>query len=213
MTNMTNMRGAVAMAAASVFLFHFMVTCLYLTPLNPVKLRLSGFVNSYMNTLFKQNWHLFAPNPISQSMSLLGRCRIQGKDTPWIDITDSILDSLRSNRFDATASAHAHTQLNLIRMVTSGVSFHEPILAAHCTDEPDDDFCQHRQELAEDARKHGMEMLKWLVANVCRELGDARPEMVSIRIARLVFPRFSQRHMKDLDGDLSFVDFGWHEAP
>lgn len=53
---------------------HLLVHVLYLAPHNPATSTYSGVVDSYMQSFFAQNWHLFAPEPALSSLKLSYRC-------------------------------------------------------------------------------------------------------------------------------------------
>lgn len=78
-----------AVAVAVVLGAHLAATFLYSAPLNPVSQRYAKQVNWWMYPLFNQNWRLFAPNPISENVSVLARARLtpDGTVTGWTDLT------------------------------------------------------------------------------------------------------------------------------
>ena len=194
---------------ACCFLAHFTLVVIYLTPINPVKLRLSGVVNSYMAPVFQQNWHLFGPDPVSTNASLVGRCRIAGEDTPWVDITASSLVP-NVERFNAPAFAFAQMQLTLIYQIFGQDGEHEPLLSTHCADDTSDRaFCKAREDQKADTANRAIGTLTWMVAMVCLERFGATNrdlEQVNVGIATVRFPRFSKRYHDDVDGDVSFID-------
>jgi hypothetical protein len=56
------------------FVFHVGMHILYLAPINPATNDYSHQVHLYMDTLFSQNWHLFAPEPATSGLQLQYRC-------------------------------------------------------------------------------------------------------------------------------------------
>lgn len=77
--------GAVAAAVAA----HLSATFLYNAPANPVSQRYAKQVDGWMVPLFQQNWRLFAPDPMSQNVTVLARARLRpdGRVTGWVDLT------------------------------------------------------------------------------------------------------------------------------
>ncbi|KYG67086.1 hypothetical protein AZI86_08730 [Bdellovibrio bacteriovorus] len=53
---------------------HLSMHVLYLAPANPATYQYSEMVDTYMNSFFSQNWHLFAPEPATSSLQLAYRC-------------------------------------------------------------------------------------------------------------------------------------------
>ena len=60
---------------------HFVITLIYLMPLNPIKLRLAPLITGYMQPFFAQDWRFFAPEPISQRFG----CGASGYSIPALD--------------------------------------------------------------------------------------------------------------------------------
>ena len=79
------------------FANHIVCTVLYLLPNNPLTNHYSPYVNTYISTLFSQNWNLFAPEPSIDRVRLLVRCK---KDTwsKWYDPGRRILDKHHRTR-------------------------------------------------------------------------------------------------------------------
>lgn len=61
-----------------IFITHVSFHILYLAPVNPATGLYASVVDSYMNTFFSQNWHLFAPEPAIATVNLKYRCAADG---------------------------------------------------------------------------------------------------------------------------------------
>lgn len=61
-----------------IFMTHIIFHVLYLAPVNPATSIYASVVDSYMNTFFSQNWHLFAPEPAIATVNLNYRCTPEG---------------------------------------------------------------------------------------------------------------------------------------
>src|SRR4051794_40035543 len=77
-----------------ILVLHFSLTCLYLTPLNPVKVALLPYIATYIEPFFQQRWELFAPNPLVDTRMLLIACRVRNErgeieERPWSNMTAS----------------------------------------------------------------------------------------------------------------------------
>lgn len=68
---------------------HLSATFFYNAPTNPVSQRYVTQIDWWMNPLFSQNWRLFAPNPISENVSVQARASLapDGLITGWFDLT------------------------------------------------------------------------------------------------------------------------------
>lgn len=195
------------------FVFHFLVTAIYLTPLNPIKLKLDSLVNAWMLPLFRQNWHLFAPNPLSSNHSLIVKCRIGETTSDWLDITSGILNRYYENRL-SSAKAIGGIQINTIMsFVRGGISTEEPLLASYCQNEGQESaFCSSVREQAGVELERVRRILIGTASDGCRQVMGEQVEDIFIRIAQLIYPRFSERHKPDHDGEAIAVDLGWHPA-
>ncbi|HXH75724.1 MAG TPA: DUF5819 family protein [Bacteriovoracaceae bacterium] len=71
-------------AIALLFICHFSILTVYL--INPEKI---DVINLYVEPIFRQNWHMFAPNPLTFSSRLVVKC--SDKDG-WIDPTMGLLE-------------------------------------------------------------------------------------------------------------------------
>lgn len=200
--------------AALLFLFHFLVTFVYLTPVNPVKLRFDSFIEGYIGSpLFQQNWHLFAPTPIARDASLLAMCRSGGENSDWIDLTTPLLPP-QVGRFDSVAFATAGVQLNLVTSVMGWSGpWVEPVLEGYCSgDAAESDYCERMEKGREASMTSARNSLVWMVSRACRAMNGKQPEQVRLGVAVSVFPRFSERHRSVSADDMSFIDLGWEPA-
>lgn len=66
------------------------MTGLYLLPDSPLRDVVSPVVNTYMNPVFRQNWHMFAPTPLTFSSRLIAKC---DGSSEWIDPTGDLLQT------------------------------------------------------------------------------------------------------------------------
>lgn len=203
---------AVSIVAPLVFMFHFLVIGLYLTPLNPVKLHVNPWIMGYVNPVFAQNWHLFAPDPVDSSLSLIGKCRNGAAESEWFDITYGILGELEKRRFGSSLSAMAFLQLNLSRAYLHGFSEPEELLRDLCTEQPDATYCLERAKAIKATRGEALRGIVRLITDFCVRNFSPDVRDVYARIADLRFPRFSSRLLPDSEGTVSYVNVGWHPA-
>jgi hypothetical protein len=78
-----------AVAVVAVLGAHLSATFLYNAPANPLSQRYAKQVQRWMEPLFSQNWHLFAPNPLSENVSVQARASLapDGRLTGWVDLS------------------------------------------------------------------------------------------------------------------------------
>ena len=196
-----------------VFICHFSMVGLYLLPLNPLKLAYNTQVMGYINPLFTQNWHLFAPNPVDTSMSLVGKCRGAGVDTPWFDVTYGITERLGPRAFASSLSSVLHLQLSLARQYLFGFVELEPLLQELCLDQPTVDYCRMQRASTDAVREEAKQALVRLVTDLCVDSDLRAVDSVYVRIVDLEFPRFSERHLPDTAGTAHYVDIEWQSIP
>ena len=198
-----------------VLVFHFLMTLAYLTPLNPVKLNVQHANLAYMQPLFIQNWQLFAPNPVHDTRVLMVSCRVRNTDstitaTEWSDISTPLREASYENRLVPT------DRLERLQTGTTRVIFGQDEVLVELQErrsEADDEFNKIIDELAqedEENRQATIEVLNRIGSAQCDRLyGEYRTEEVRIRVAVLEFPRFSQRHLPNEEGELSYLSFDW----
>ena len=201
--------------AAFLFVAHFTVTALYLTPLNPVKLRLYPYMQAWMSPLFTQNWHLFAPNPVASNYSLVTKCRSGAVESDWINVSHAVLDSYYHNRL-STAKAIGGIQINaILSIVYGGLPTTDLDFASFCLSNPEHAFCNRLADSAIDEVERAKRILAGMAKDGCmKAIGNEQQlDEVFIRIINLVFPRFSERLKPDTDGNAIVHDHGWHPVP
>lgn len=203
---------AVALTACATLAIHFSVLAVYLSPLNPLKLALDDEVMQYVNPLFTQNWHLFAPTPVNTSLSLLGKCREQDVESEWLDITHGTLKQLRAKPFLQSHAYLAALQQNIMRSYVYGLDEPDELLFNVCLEEPEIEYCRTRARASDKAREFASAGLARLVTNACLDNGFPNVDSVHIRIADLEFPRFSSRLLPDAAGDARYADIEWQPS-
>lgn len=81
--------GGTAAAVVAAVGAHLAATFFYNAPTNPVSQRYSKQIEWWIDPLFTQNWRLFAPNPISENVTVQARASVgpDGFVTGWFDLT------------------------------------------------------------------------------------------------------------------------------
>ena len=82
-----------AIAVLGVLVAHIAATALYLLPENPIKASATRVVNPYMEQFFRQDWHLFSPDPGRSSLNVWLLCTAKdGSSTGWVDPAAPLLE-------------------------------------------------------------------------------------------------------------------------
>lgn len=96
------------LAGFALLIFHFTIVELGNLPLNPITVALSRVIDPYMHPLFLQNWNFFAPDPVSEDISVIARAKRCERPkacvmSAWFDVSDPMIESQRRNRFSSVA--------------------------------------------------------------------------------------------------------------
>lgn len=182
---------------------HFLLTTLYLMPLNPIKIYLRPLLDATIGTYFAQNWSLFAPNPVSDDLSVLvhplteaqvqslsdGRLPTQG----WYNISDPLWQKFQGNRFSAY-DRMARTQTSSVRRVLNGGIELMPIHTA--CEKGDEDACADYQERLKTAREGASNLLVKVASAFTKDLHGANSgyEYIAIRVRVTKGVPWSERH-------------------
>ncbi|GHG71887.1 DUF5819 family protein [Comamonas sp. JC664] len=194
---------------------HFGVTLAYLTPINPLKLRVFQPVKGYMEPFFSQRWTLFAPNVVAQSRALLVSCRTEDahrvvREHPVVDITQPLRDLKRRHRL-TPADRLDRAQITGVTMLHA----QDDEAARRLLKKPEDTPAYREAVAAVEQerkvrREHGTRLLARVASAACRGLhpNDKILE-VGIRIATLKAPPFSRRMEPEEAGETTYSDLPW----
>ena len=207
--------------------WHFAMTFLLLAPPNPISLRHAGLVETYMFPLFRQNWSLFAPNPIDEDQGLLVRAKLrpvaQGRPevTNYVDITSSAIREAQARRLwpnrRARLTSGALQQLTFVDPTSERLlrNVDNPSSDSGTFDrEPPLDRLRLPPATPEEARARadGRELIRRLAHVAAVQRWGNRVDAVQVRVARHVFPRFSRRTDRGI-GDVAWYDLEWMPTP
>lgn len=100
-----------ALGIAGVTLVHLSMTFLISAPSNTVSQRYSTTIDAWIYPWFDQNWRLFAPNPMSENITIEARVSAAcgNQVTRWYDLTAMDDQAILHNPFPG------HTEQNLLR--------------------------------------------------------------------------------------------------
>lgn len=189
--------------------FHFGMTLLYLTPVNPIKMATEGPIAAYMLPWFEQRWELFAPSPASTSRVLLVACRTQDgeADPPWHDVTTPLLEAKYAYR--VTPSDRLHRVVQAATAMVLGLK--RPIIdkmRARPDDFKDDLIAIDKSD--ETRVGMGERTLTRIGSSYCdRLLGAGRTTEVRARIVLRDLPPYSRRTDDERTGKVRVFDLEW----
>ncbi len=194
---------------------HFSLTLAFLTPLNPLKLRLMPVLEGYIQPFFQQRWTLFAPNVDALTRYVLVSCRgedAQGvvREQPWVNITLPLHEL--KQRYRLTAADR------LDRAQTAGIAQLTPSedeVTRRLLSKPSDTE-QYRRAVAEVERQRehqkrlGAHLLRRVASAACATLHPSlRMREVRVRMATIKAPPFSQRMESEMSGDTNYTELPW----
>jgi hypothetical protein len=95
-----------ALAAVAV---HFFLIAVTIPSRNPLSTAGDDFALRYVDPALKQRWSLFAPDPLSGDIHLMGRARNHGGEwTEWTEFYKPVLEEVRSRVFSPRALVRVH---------------------------------------------------------------------------------------------------------
>ena len=194
---------------------HFGFTLLYLAPANAVGLRARPVVSGYMEPFFRQNWSLFAPDPLVDTRQLLVSCRVADgrggtRDTDWADITTPLRDQRYTYRL-GPSSALERTQMGPLHMILAP---EDPLIERLAErDDPKKEFAallsRYEAERTGTADR-GQRLLRRVASVACdRIVGPGVATEVATRMRVTESPPFSRRHEPLSSSTSRYVDFPW----
>ncbi|MEN8649570.1 DUF5819 family protein [Streptomyces sp. 21So2-11] len=202
-------------------LFHFSMTALHHTPFNPIREQHDDKIQAYMSPYFQQDWHLFAPEPVTEDSGFLIRAQRSLPDgavvtTKWVDVTTPHIDKLHRQRFwpsrvERLAPAVRQRldgwrdpQLEELRREDNPPGSKGPA-RADATAEPVPPLAP--SELA--GRDSALLYARALASAEAAKLWGGSLRSVQVRIVINKYPRFSERAIRANRGKVSYYDLAW----
>jgi hypothetical protein len=189
--------------------FHFGMTLLYLTPINPIKMAAERPIAAYMLPWFEQRWELFAPSPANMSRYLLVACRTgeSEADPPWHDVTSPLLEAKYAYR--VTPADRLHRAVQAATALVLGMN--RPVIDKMRSrpDEFKDDLVAVDQN---DKTRFGIgeRTLARIGSQHCDRLhGPGRTTQVRARIVLRDLPPYSRRTDDERSGKVRVYDLEW----
>ncbi|MEV8306867.1 DUF5819 family protein [Streptomyces flavidovirens] len=202
-------------ATICVFVAHFAMTALYLTPDNHTKRATAKQVNDYLLPYFDQNWRLFAPDPMEEDLGIMVRARSDdgSAPTPFMDITTPMLNRSHHRAF---GDRLARMQSGTLQAFQDAEFFvRQQLLKADPERDPKAPISERDlRRVRPEAREMYTVALRHLhsLAGLKAREEWGRVTAVQIRIGTHIYPRFDDRHNRG-PGEVSYRDLGWQNLP
>jgi len=173
-----------------------MLSLVYTLPLNPIKIGLNPLVTLTVGKYFQQNWSLFAPNPISENITLFIAPLKSGElhrdeVLAWMDVTTPLLEHFRQNRFSGYERI-GRAQLGALRLYMGN----DPQLIPwqRACDNGDATSCHVRDLIRDYDRKIALSSLQRVGSSICNQLYDANQKGFALGYKIVDSIEWSQRY-------------------
>ncbi|MFE8605508.1 DUF5819 family protein [Archangium violaceum] len=202
-------------ALIGVLAMHFAMTMAYLTPLNPVKLRLMPVVEGYIRPFFEQRWTLFAPNVDALTRYVLVSCRgedAQGvvQEQPWVNITLPLHELKQRYRLTPADRLDRAQTVGISQLTPDDDEVTKKLLSKPADTEQYRQAVAHVERQREHTKRLGSRVLGRVASSACASLYPSlRMQQVRVRMATIKAPSFSQRMESEATGDTNYTELPW----
>ena len=205
---------------STVVIGHTVMTVLHVSPINPITVDLASVINAYTQPFFRQNWQLFAPEPVSQEHGLIVRAVIENEDgseiiTDYYDLTFPIIGTIHTTRLFPPRRTRLGTSIQQL------LAFRDP-LAERVRERQRTDVGQIDEEsdhttfemlplipAEEETHQLAMKLLQGLATESAREQWGEDVTQIQVRFVTHSFPPFSKRASPDSIGEITTADSEW----
>lgn len=192
---------------------HFLITFLYLSPVNPLKLAMWDGIHQYAADLFAQNWSFFAPTPIHFDSGLLVKCRLAGgAESEWLSMSQGMIDGLHSQPLGPYGRL-ARMHLTAIRFYHGGLNVErEQLRQVACDKDPKSSLCRREDPETRRVREMGRTMVQGLGSAACAQYAARAgepAEAVKLRLLQASVRPLSRRHDPSWQPEVSGTETGW----
>ncbi|KOR88905.1 hypothetical protein AM231_06820 [Paenibacillus solani] len=197
--------------SAYIFISHFFLIFLYLSPANPVKAAMNPVIHQYTQDLWAQNWSLFAPEPLHNNTALLVKCKDDAsKESQWYNINAGMLDSLHNEPLGPFVRL-SRMHLTAIRYYQG---FSDPTSELFrqkiCGSDPDNTVCKRDDASSKTTKQMGTKMLKRLGSVACTQLTKSNKlQDVKFRVLFASVKPYSERMNQQWKPEISGFETEW----
>lgn len=177
---------------------HFLITFLYLSPINPISANMQGTIKNYTQDLFAQNWSLFAPDPLHNNTALLVQCIDENEnESSWYNINYGMIESMHKEPLGPF--------VRLSRMHLAAIRYYqgysEPTTELTrqriCLNDPSNSICTREDDSSIRFKEAGQTMFTRLGSAACTQLNtqaDLKIIQVKLRVLTASVRPFSERN-------------------
>lgn len=214
-----------------IVLTHTAVIALWAGPSNPIK-RLVGTskIRSYVNPVFEQDWHIFAPTPKRVTSELEFRARVVDSvsheliETPWYSLTDGENLMILHNPSPTRAAFAARRTALPLHNAAQAMNGEQREVIEMDFLEAGGEGLPHKLRGVSDSEGAGEsevtkflrydQMATTLATLSAASIHEGHVAEVQFRTKKASVPKFSERHSRTLaDVKRVEIDYGWRLAP
>ena len=209
--NISKIQKIIVIFLSAILLMHFSIIMLSVIPPNPIFTKHKKIIDSYTYPLFTQNWHLFAPNPITKNYTVYIQAKVQDKNskeiltTDWIDTSTPLVVENKKNPI---------SPINRLVRIPTGVQDQ-----MHIQDETFLQYVNKKENTKNDEMikkieksidKRGQEILQRFGNSVATKYIDSS-KIKEVRVKWIIEDPvpFSKKDDKNYKTDTSAVTFDW----
>lgn len=212
-------------------LAHTVVIALWAGPKNPIKEAIgTSKIRSYVNPVFEQDWHIFAPTPKRVSTEMDFRAQVldpvsgEVSVTPWHALIAGEDSMIHHNPFPPrTAFSARRTSLPLHNAANAMNEDQKAVITQDYAGAEPQVLAQALKKVPTDGGASNSEVTKYLqydemataLATVTAAvLYEGQIVAVEYRTAKGAVPDFADRHHRTLDDVVKKqIDYGWRLSP
>ncbi|MWV44128.1 hypothetical protein GRF59_10840 [Paenibacillus sp. HJL G12] len=198
--------------SAYIFISHFFLIFLYLSPANPIKSAMNPYIHQYTQDLWAQNWSLFAPEPLHNNTGLLVKCKDEDADqeSEWYNINVGMLNSLHNEPLGPFVRL-SRMHLTAIRYYQG---FSDPTSELYrqkiCGTDPDNPVCKREDDSSKTTKEMGTKMLKRLGSVACTQLTRSNKiQDVKLRVLFAPVKPYSERMNQQWKPEIAGFETEW----
>lgn len=192
---------------------HFVMTFLYVAPINSIKIALYDRTQLWGQDLYAQNWALFAPTPIHHNSQTLARFRTKsGVVSDWYDVGQGFVEGLHASLLSP------YTRLVRIPVTATRLYFgsntpdQEILRDAICVHQPEQDLCRREDPTTKETRTVGEKVLVRLASAAGVEWAAQHDEEVlevQFRLVQMTTRPFTKRDDTTWQPEMTGVESEW----
>ncbi|MDQ0416612.1 hypothetical protein J2Z48_000779 [Croceifilum oryzae] len=194
-------------------LFHFSIIILHVMPINPISIALEPEVNAYTGALFRQNWHLFSPEPVTENDVVYMKVKTKSnQESDWIDITTPFISANNENylsplnrimRIPSTAVNEMHGEEELINR------YKKKIYELNKEKESEKILKRISEYQLKNSKDTRMLLYRFVFSTAARSFSPDDIQSVNVRVVTEEPVPYSQRKNPTYERKKTYEELGW----